>query len=153
MNQCAMASLSLACERFNMNDGNEQCSQYHRTSTSHIIAPPPTPWIGSRQINALDMQQHQIKGDCSQEFVVEGAGWVHQNGGWQLAADVWLMFYEWDGHVECGMGGQVGAISSCMPSTQEFVGRILHECSCTLSYLLYCTLSHFQKNNCANANE
>ena len=65
----------------------------------------PTPRIariGSRQINALNMRQHQIKGDCSHEFVVEGAGWVHQNGGWQLAADamVWLMFYVWDGRVE-----------------------------------------------------
>jgi hypothetical protein len=33
---------------------------------------------------------------------VEGADWVRQNGGWQMAADamVWLMFYAWDGRVE-----------------------------------------------------
>ena len=32
-----------------------------------------------------------------------------------------------------GMGGvKVGAISPCMPSTEEFVGRILRDLYCTL---------------------
>jgi hypothetical protein len=44
------------------------------------------------------------------------------------------------------MGGvKVGAISSGMPSTEEFVGRILHDLYQRICTILY--LSHFQKKS------